>query len=348
MLSGITYAQTPEVLTAPYGPPATANEWTKYTIPLTAATFNVSEEAFQQAMANITSLWIRTEMHSGYDVGGLDEVRVGDAYLSNFDSSSESWTSGGDGTMTYVPSGGVNGGYIQIEDWATGDWHYMISPFSWAGNWSGLIGQDIEFWMKTDKPSYAAEIRLTTTPISRLALNVSENFTIPLNDSLLIQVAIDPVSSQDVTVTLSSSSNTCITIPPQAVIPAGESQGAVYAHSAPGATMGCQSVIEATNSSYLTSRLVLKIDGYAGVNDMATGQEVFIHPNPVKDVFNIHNTSGKKINRIMIFDISGNVVLDLKGKDLSNQEIKLNQSAGTYLLKVYMQNKVLNTKMIVQ
>jgi hypothetical protein len=346
---GVTYAQIPDQLIAPYGPPDTANQWTKYTIPLTAESFNIADSIFQAAITNITSLWIRTEMHSGYDLGGLDEVKVGDVYSSYFDISSESWTSGGDGTMSYIQSGGVNGGYLQIEDWASGDWHYLITPFSWAGDWSALIGQNVEFWMKTDKPSYAADIRLTTGPVSRLALVMPNSSTVAINDSVLIEVGVDPVPTQDVTVNLTTSSATCITIPSQIVVPAGQAYATVYATTASGATMGCQSVIEATSSGYLTSRMTIKVDGYAGINDMVSGQEVSVSPNPIKDVFTIINTSGKKIKRITVYDIHTNIVLDLKGNDLSNANIRINdQPAGVYLLKMYMQDKVLTSKVIIQ
>lgn len=347
--SGLTFAQLPEQLIAPYGPPDTANQWTKYTIPLTAESFSVADSIFQAAMTNITSLWIRTEMHTGYDLGGLDEVKVGNVYSSYFDVSSESWTSGGDGTMSYIATGGVNGGYLQIEDWASGDWHYLISPFSWAGDWSELTGQNIEFWMRTDQPSYAAEVILTTGPVSRLALVLPNSSTVAINDSVLIEVAVDPIPTQDVTVTLNSSSTSCITIPSQVVVSAGQSHAVVYATTATGATMGCQSVIEANSSGYLTARMTIKVDGYAGINDMATGQEVIISPNPIKDVFNIHNASGKKINRIMLLDPNSRVVLDLKGNDLSNTDIRISdQPSGVYLLKMHVQDKILISKIIIQ
>lgn len=162
-----SFAQTiPDELIIDYGPPAEANVWTKYSIPLDAATFNTDEATFLGFMSNVTSLWIRTEMHTGDDVGGLDEVKVGEVYSSNFDVSSEDWTSGGDGTMEWMPSGGVNGGFLQISDWATGEYHFLISPFSWAGDWSDLIGQNLEFWVKTDRPSYEGKIKLTSNVVS--------------------------------------------------------------------------------------------------------------------------------------------------------------------------------------
>ena len=345
----LTYAQIPDQLVAPYGPPDTANQWTKYTIPLTPESFSVPDSTFETAMTNITSLWIRTEMHSGDDIGGLDEVKVGNIYSAYFDASSESWTSGGDGTMSYIASDGVNGGYLQIEDWASGEWHYLISPFSWAGDWSALIGQNIEFWMKTNKPTYAAEIILTTGPVTRLALVMPNSSSVAINDSVLIEVGVDPVPTEDVTVSLTSSSTNCVTIPSQIVVPAGQAYATVHATTANGATMGCQSVIQATSSGYLTSRMTIKVDGYAGINNRVASQEFTISPNPIKDVFTIANTSGKKIERLTLYDMHANQILDLKGYDLTNQEIKINdQPAGVYLLKIYMENQTITSKVIVR
>lgn len=344
-----SFAQTvPEQLIAPYGPPATANEWTKYIIPLTAESFNIPDSTFQLAMKNITGLWIRTEMHSGNDIGGLDEVKVGDVYAGNFDLSSESWTSGGDGTMSYIPSGGVNEGYLQIEDWASGDWHFLISPFSWAGDWSALIGQNVEFWMKTDKPTFEADIRLTTGTVARLALVLPNSSTVAINDSVLIEVGVNPIPTEDVTVSLTSSSKPCITIPTKVVVSAGSAYATVYATTASGANMGCEAVIEAKSSGYQTSRMTIKVDGYAGINDMLASQLVSVSPNPGNGIFAIKNTSNKKIERITVFDVQSKVIIDLKGNDLSNKEFRINQPAGVYLLRMYMQDEILTSKIIIQ
>ena len=97
---------TPAEITADYGPPAEANVWEHFIIPLTPETFNVDSASFVAVLENVTSFWIRTEMHSGPDTAGLDLVKVGSTYFSNFDSSSEGWSSGGDATMEWFPAGG--------------------------------------------------------------------------------------------------------------------------------------------------------------------------------------------------------------------------------------------------
>lgn len=346
----LSFAQSiPNELIIDYGPPPVANEWTKYVIPLNAQTFNTDEATFQGFMSNITSLWIRTEMHSGADIGGLDEVNVAEAYVSNFDLSSEDWTSGGDGTMEWMSSGGVVGGFLQISDWATGEYHWMISPFSWAGDWSSLIGQNMEFWVKTNKPTYEGKIKLTSNIISRLSLSLPESNTLPLYDSIPIVVGITPVPTEDVTVTLTNSTPSCISLPSSIVIPAGATGATVQATTAEGAEIGCFSVIEAKSSGYLTSRMTLNVLGTAGINDPAAYRMVNIYPNPGNGQFMISNKSGKNIERIEMFDLQGRSVFELYGKDLSNTDIILNDRAsGIFLVRIYMKNEVFTTKVIIE
>ena len=347
----ISFAQTiPNELIIDYGPPAEANVWTKYIIPLNAETFNTDEATFLGFMSNVTSLWIRTEMHTGDDVGGLDEVKVGDVYASDFDLSSEDWTSGGDGTMEWMPSEGVNGsGFLQIKDWATGEYHFLITPFSWAGDWSELIGQNLEFWVKTDRPSYEGKVKLTSNVVSRLALSLPESNSLPLYDSIPIQVGITPVPTEDVTVKLTNSTSSCISLPASVVIPAGASSATVYATTAETAVIGCFSVIEAISSGYLTSRMTLNVLGTAGINEPNANRVVNIYPNPTNGQFTISNKSGKNIERIEMYDLHGKLVFESHGKDMSNTEIGThNLSSGIFFVRMYMKDEVFTTKMIVE
>lgn len=346
----INFAQTiPDELIIDYGPPAEANVWTRYVIPLNAETFNTDAATFQVFMSNITSFWIRTEMHNGADVGALDEVKIGDAYASYFDASSEEWTSGGDGTMEWMSSDGVNGGFLQISDWATGEYHWLITPFSWAGDWSGLVGQNIDFWVKTDRPSYEGKIKLTSNQVFRLALNLPQSNTLPLYDSIPVEVGITPVPAENVTISLTNSNNSCISMPSSIVIPAGASVATVYVSTADGAEIGCSSVIEAIATGYLTSRMTIKVLGTAGINDPDADRLVSIHPNPGNGEFLISNRSGKNIERIKMYDLQGKVVFESNGKDLSSTIIRVdNQSPGVFFVKMYMQDQVFTTKMIIE
>jgi hypothetical protein len=349
-ISVIAMAQDiPDELIAPYGPPAEANVWTKYVLPLNAETFNTDETTFQAAMANITSFWIQTEMHSGADVGGIDEVKIGDAFSSNFDLTSESWSSGGDGTMEWIPTDGVNGGFLQISDWATGDWHWLIAPYEWNGDWSSLIGQNIEFWFKTDKPTVTAKIKLTTNTISRLVISLPISATVPLYDSVMVEVGVTPTPTEDITISLTSSNNSCINIPSTVVVRAGETTAGVYATTAIGASIGCESVVEATSSGYLTSRVTIKILGTAGINNPLSERQVSIYPNPGHGQFTIANHSGKSIERVVMYDLHGRTTFEFNGKDVSNTALHFgNQPAGIYFVKLYLQNQVVTSKLMIE
>ena len=347
----ITEAQTirPSELLADYGPPSQANTWEKFTIPLTPESFNTDSVTFASVMENITSFWIKTEMHTGDDIGGIDEVMIGETYWSYFDSSSELWSSGGDGTMEWMPSNGVNDGYLQISDWATGAYHWLIAPSSWAGDWSGLIGQNIEFWFKTDRPSYSAAVKLTSETVYRLVINTPISNTIPMNDSILIQLEIIPPLTEELTISLTSSDNSCVKIPATVLVPAGDSTAYVYFSAAIDATVGCESVIEATANDYLSSRVTIMVKGYSGLSDPVASHELVVTPNPSNGQFMILNDSGKNIERIIMYDLNAAVVLDMQGKDFGNTDIIMpDQSTGMYFIKIFMQDQVLISKVIIK
>lgn len=314
VISGLTGAQTDinSELTAEYGPPLQANTWEQFIIPLTAETFNTDSETFTSAMENITSFWIKTEMHYGSDVGGIDEVQIGDTFSSYFDSSSELWSSGGDGTMEWISSDGVNDGFLQISDWATGDWHWLIAPSSWSGDWSSLIGQDISFWFKTNHPSQSAVIKLTTETVYRLTISTPESSTVPLNDSVLIQLEISPPPIDEMTISLTTSNNSCINVPATVLVPAENSIVYTYFLSAQDAIIGCESVVEATAVGYLSSRITIKVEGHSGFKDPIVTQKVNVSPNPFSTTTTIeyslnspqtvtitfYNQFGKEVDRI--------------------------------------------------
>ncbi|MCK4569086.1 MAG: T9SS type A sorting domain-containing protein [Bacteroidales bacterium] len=340
---------TPTEITAEYGPPAEANVWEHFTIPLTAETFNVDEITFDAVLAGVTSFWIRTEMHTGYDIGGIDDVFIGTTYWSYFEGSADGWSSGGDGTMEWMPTGGVDGGYLQISDWATGDWHWLIAPSTWAGDWTSLKGQNIQFWYKTDQPSYAAIVKITTGVIDRLVINTPVISTILPNDSVLIELEVLPAPTADITVSFSTSDPTCIKVPPSITVLAGYSTAYVYFVAVEGAAVGCESVIEATSPGYLTSRItMLVLDNY-GIEESDLSKEISIFPNPCNGKFILSNTSGKRVHQVMMYDLSGNAILDLQEGDLSNTEIDVtNQPAGIYFLRIFVDGKVITSKIIIK
>lgn len=337
----------PSELIAEYGPPEEANTWEKFTIPLTAETFNVDEADFEAAMANITSFWIRTEMHTGTDVGGIDNVQVG-PYFSDFTTSSQGWSSGGDGTMAWIQDGGYEDGFLQISDWATGEWHWLIAPSDWAGDWSDLIGTDIEFWYKTNQPSYNAEIKLTTEPVDRLVINTPVSSVIPPNDSIMIEVEVLPAPESDLTVSFSSSETSCVMVPESVVVPAGTSLTEVYFSAAPDATLGCESVVEATAPDYLTSRTTLRVEEGFGISEDELAEKINIYPNPNQGIFNITTEDGLRINRALLFDVQGNLVREFEADVLDKPIDMSRQAKGLYFLHLYTDKHKINTKLMIE
>lgn len=340
---------TPTEITAEYGPPAEANVWTHYTIPLTAEIFGVHDTTFDAVLANVTSFWIKTEMHSGPDTAGLDVVKIGTTYLSNFDASSEGWSSGGDGTMEWFPTGGYEGGYIQIADWATGIASWLIAPYTWAGDWSSLKGQNIEFWYWTDHPSYSSRVMITTEQIDRLVINTPFYNTILPDDSVLIQLEVMPAPEEDITVSFSTSNPGCITVPAPITILAGSSTTDVYFVAADGAEVGCESVIEATCNGYITSRITMRVLDNYGIEEVDLTKAITIFPNPCDSKFTLSNTSGRSIQQMMMYNLSGNAILDLQEGDLSNTEIDVTgQAAGIYFLRIFVDGKVITSKVVIK
>jgi len=274
----ITKAPTQATISAEYGPPSVANEWQLFTIPLTADAFGVDAKTFQSVLANVTMFRIRTEMHDGPDVGGLDNVQIGDRYSSDFATGSQGWSAAGDGTMEWIPSGGVSNGYLQISDWATGDWHWAVAPVTFSGDWRELVGQNISFYFKTDHPSYSAVVEIYSGESKRLVLYAQPQ-NIPVGGSAVVTVSLSEAASENVVVSLNSSSSDCISVPENVTISAGN-LSATFTATAVG-TSGCSSVITASATGYGDSRITLNVEESSGqgsltgyVTDATTGDGI--------------------------------------------------------------------------
>ena len=247
-----------QTISAPFGPPSAANTWQRFTIPLTAATFNVDSATFQKVMSQVTLFRIRTEMHDGADVGGVDNVAVGSRFSAGFDAGPEGWTAAGDGTMEWKPTGGNPGGYLQVSDWATGDWHWAVAPVNWAGDWRSLVNSSIAFDLKTNYPDYASVIEISCTQTKRLILT-ADPFVIPLGGSSNMTVSLSESAAQAVVVSLNSSAPSCITVPASVTVAQGQTSATFLAQAAAGATPGCEAVITASQAAYGTSYLTLRV-----------------------------------------------------------------------------------------
>lgn len=247
-----------QTITAPYGPPSAANTWQRFTVPLTAATFNVDSATFQKVMSQVTQIRIRTEMHDGTDVGGVDNVAVGSRFSTGFDAGPEGWTAAGDGTMEWKSSGGNPGGYLQISDWAAGDWHWATAPVSWSGDWRSLIGSNVGFDVKTNYPDYASVIEISCTQTKRLIL-MADPFVLPAGGSSNMTVSLSESATQAIAVSLNSSAPGCIVVPASVTVAQGQTSAPFLAQVAGGATLGCEVVITASQAAYGTSYLTLRV-----------------------------------------------------------------------------------------
>lgn len=261
-----------KVISASFDPPSSPNMWEPYRISLTADNFGVDDQTFRQVMANVNGFRIRTEMHNGNDVGGIDAVKIGNLYSSDFDDGADAWNAAGDGTMKWSPSEGITGGYIQISDWASGEWHWAVAPASWSGNWQSLIGSSIDFYYKTDHPSYSSIVEISNNQQNRLGLVVNP-MTIPEESSASIAISPFPNSSTDLVVSLTSSNTACISVIENAVVPGGQASIESNVQAVAGAS-DCTSVIEVSAEGYGKSRITLSVTGDAIPPQKPTTQEV--------------------------------------------------------------------------
>ncbi|MBN1465360.1 VWA domain-containing protein [candidate division KSB1 bacterium] len=197
-------------------------------------------------------------MHTGDDVGGIDQIRVGTIHASDFDSSNEGWNAAGDGTMEWVAGGGIDGGHLQISDWATGDYHFAVAPLSWAGDWSSLMGQNITFYFKTDHPSYEALVEISSVPEKRLVLAV-DDLSVPAGGATTMSVTLSEPSTAPLIVNLNSSAS-CFVVDSEISIAAGQTVATFDVTVPVDAEDGCTSVITASATGYGDSRITLRVE----------------------------------------------------------------------------------------
>jgi PKD repeat protein len=252
------FAQGGQLISAPYGPPTQANQWEKFTIPLTAETFGVTSEVFASVMADVQMFRIRTEMQDGPDVGGVDQVIIGDRFAANFDSGNDGWNAAGDGTLEWIAAGGIGDGYIQISDWASGDWHYAVAPLNWAGDWSSLIGQTLEFYFKTDQPAYASVVEISSIREKRLILATS-SLNLSPGSTATMSVTLSEQTPTGLSISLNSSNPSCVEAPEAVVVASGENRAEFTIIIPETAEEGCSSVITTQAEGYGTSRLTIKV-----------------------------------------------------------------------------------------
>ena len=346
---GATSVEIPDILSVDYGPPPAANTWHKFTIPLTAETFGVENNVFLASMQNISMIRIRTEMHSGSDKCGIDSIAFGSAFLTTFDNGTENWSALGDGTMAWEQSEGVSGGYITIEDWTSGDWHWATAPTSWAGDLSANIGQNFTFYYKTNQPSYSAVIELHTGASMRIILS-AEKQSLAAGESTVLNVSLSETPAEDVTINLSSSNSGLVSAPASVKILAGQNSASVTLQASQDIAEGDQVVITASASAYETTRITITGKVTTGIVSINDFEDIILYPNPSNGNFKIKfNNKSRNITNIKVFDLLGKIVHTSVHSSGNEIDVELrNCPDGIYSVKLTCGLKTYNRKIIIK
>lgn len=247
-----------ETLQAEYGPPSQAEAWQTREVRLDAASFGVSEAAFEEALASVQTLRVSFEMHDGSDQGGIDTVRLGDVLAADFSRGLEGWTSGGDGTMAWQSSGGDDGGYLHIQDWASGDWHYAVAPADWGGDWRGLIGSFLRFSVMTDHPSYEGRVEILSGPVADQLYLTADAFRVAPGEMVTMTVSLPAAMNQAVMVAIDSS-DSAFAAPGEVEIRAGERTARFTVETDGGAALEKYATITVQAPNFRASRATLTL-----------------------------------------------------------------------------------------
>ncbi len=272
-----------------YGPPPIEGDWLKVVVPLTPASFGTTQDTLVQILSNVRQFRIGTEMSDAKDIGSIDSVRVGNRYVAEFTSGLDGWGVAGDGTIEWKSSGGVPGGYLQVSDWGTGDWHWAVAPQEWMGDWSSLLGSTIVFYMQTTSPDYPAVVEISSSTSNQILLSASP-LVVPLGGSSKLQVSLPEAAPADVVIYLQSSNPTCLQVQEAVTIQRGKQNVTLNVNCTEASTVGCAAVIEAWAEGYATSRLTLT------VGKSATGSATAVLEGQVTDAITKAGISGALVS----------------------------------------------------
>ncbi len=268
LLGGAAFAQgavttLDTTISFTYGPPPIESDWLRVVVPLTPTAFGLPQDKFFQILSNVQQFRICTEMSNARDVGCIDSVRIGDRYLSEFTSGLDGWGVAGDGTLEWKSGGGVPGGYLQISDWGSGDYHWAVAPRKWMGDWTALIGSNIVFYMQTTSPDYPAIIEISSVESNQMILSASP-LIVPLGGSSELQVSLPDPAPTDVVVYLDSSAPGCLQVQEAVTIQRGRQSVTLNVNCTESSEVGCSAVIEAWAEGYATGRLTLTVGKASG------------------------------------------------------------------------------------
>lgn len=335
------------ILSASYGPPKTADVWEKFTINLSASTFGVSEADFEESMKNIQFIRIRTELNSGSDIGSIDSVALGNKFLSTFDTNADGWSAMGDGAMYWEPVGGVDGGFISVEDESKGEWHWAVAPATWIGDLTDQIGKDFSFYAKTNSPGYNGVVELHTIVISRIILSVNSN-TIKSGESETMTISISPTPAQGTSVKIKCDNPDYFEYDSIVYVSAGTSEIDFDVTAKSGVNKVIKGKFTASATGFNGSSVTMQIEKANGITNQVENVDFSIFPNPVNSYLFINvDNNNQSIISYSIFNSIGQRVAFVKS---TQNQVKFDLhdvSKGIYLLQIELGNNVTTRKIMV-
>ncbi len=102
-----------------------------------------------------------------------------------------------------------------------------------------------------------------------------------------------------------------------------------------------------TSSDYYSNPVLLNVTAYTAVTTVATEANVYVYPNPAKDIVTIA-TEGQVINTIHIMDVAGHVVRSTTGAGQTLVSMPVNDlAAGIYVVQVQTATGTVTKKIVI-
>lgn len=335
------------ILTAYFGPPAENDVWQKFIIPLEASSFGIEETEFVNVMQSVKFIRIRTEMGKGFDVGSLDSVVFGDAFISTFNENAEGWSAMGDGYLQWEAMDGAQGGYITITDGSTGQYHFAGAPSAWSGDLTDQIGKVFSFYNKTSLNSYGGFIEIHTIEPKRLRLLV-DKYTLKGGESKQMKILVSPVPTEEETIYLNCSDIELINIVSSVVIAANDSVVNVTITASDKITEENSAIITASSVDYYSTQIGLTVESETGLSENFSILGFSVYPNPTNNKINIVFKDGEV--KPFKYSLYNNLGQQVQKSQVYGSNLSLNLDAypsGVYTLMISREGSSEAVKIIV-
>jgi len=102
-----------------------------------------------------------------------------------------------------------------------------------------------------------------------------------------------------------------------------------------------------TSSDYYSNPVMMNVTAYTEVNTVATAENVYVYPNPAKDIVTIA-TQGQAINNIHVMDVAGHTVRNVDGANQTLVSVPVSDlAAGIYLVQVQTATGTVTKKIVI-